>query len=243
MNPNLHTYPTPEALAEALADELITLFGKSADKIFHLAISGGKTPNLLFMSLAEKYAHLPVWKTVHFWWVDERMVPSDDPESNYGTARKLLFSKIDIPKENIHPIKGENDPKAEALSYSHQMADALPFSNGWPVFDLILLGMGDDGHTASIFPDQLHLLESSQICEVAIHPQSKQKRITLTGSILNNAQKVLFVVTGAGKADKLKTILSYDKDAQFLPAAHINPSNGELAWFADQAASKADLHM
>lgn len=238
---NLHVYPSPESLAEALANELITLFGKNTDKIFHIALSGGKTPNLLFAVLAEKYARSPIWKNIHCWWVDERMVPSDDPESNYGTARKLLFSKTDIPQENIHPIKGENDPKAEALSYSKQIVDALSLSNGWPVFNLILLGMGDDGHTASIFPDQLHLLESTQTCEVAIHPQSGQKRITLTGPAINNAQRVWFVVTGASKADKLKTILLNDKAALSLPAAHISPLIGELAWYADEAASKDAL--
>jgi 6-phosphogluconolactonase len=97
--------------------------------------------------------------------------------------------------------------------------------------------MGDDGHTASIFPDQMHLLESDQICKVAIHPQSRQKRVTLTGQPLNNASKVWFVITGASKAEKLKTILLNDNSAQFLPAAHIKLLNGELVWYADKEAA------
>lgn len=237
MTPHLHIYPSPAALAETLADQLIILFDQHPFPLFHIAISGGKTPNLLFTALARKYAHSPMWKNIHFWWVDERMVPTQDAESNYGTAQKLLFSQIDIPKENIHPIKGDNDPTAEALSYSQQISSSLPFSNGWPVFNLILLGMGDDGHTASIFPDQMHLLESDQICKVAVHPQSRQKRITLTGQAINSASKVWFVITGAEKADRLKEIFLKDEPVKSIPAAHIRPLNGTLEWYVDEAAA------
>lgn len=240
MSPNLHIYPSPEELAERVAEELMALFGQSHFLAFHVAISGGKTPNLLFSVLSDKYGLSALWNKIHFWWVDERMVSPDDAESNYGTAQKLLFSQIAIPKENIHRIKGENDPNAEALSYSQQIKKMVPLQKGWPIFDLVLLGMGDDGHTASIFPDQLFLLDSSQICEVAIHPQSRQKRVTLTGRVINNAARVWFLITGAGKADKFKTILRNDNDAHLLPAAHIKPLNGALEWHADQqAAAKA----
>lgn len=238
MTPNLHIYPSPEVLANVLADELMTLFGQHPFPLFHIAISGGKTPNLLFIALAGKYAHSLIWKKIHFWWVDERMVPSYDAESNYGIAQKLLFSQIEIPKENIHPIKGENDPTAEALSYSYQISNGLPFSNGWPVFDLILLGMGDDGHTASIFPDQMYLLRSNQICKVAVHPQSQQKRITLTCQTINSALKIWFVVTGTGKADRLKDFFSKDEPVKSIPAAHIRPLNGIVELYADEAAAE-----
>lgn len=238
MNPNLHVFNSPKELAHELADKLLALLAKHLHHAFHIALSGGKTPNLLFTALADKYAVSSVWKDVHFWWVDERMVPPYDPESNYGTAQELLFSRINIPKENVHRIKGENHPHEEALSYSQQIRDSLPVSDGWPVFDLILLGIGDDGHTASIFPDQLHLLQSDQICEVAIHPQSKQKRITLTGQTMNASSKIWFVVTGANKAEKLKAIATNSLDSDTLPAAHIKPINGELVWYADQEAAK-----
>lgn len=238
---NLHIYPSPEVLAEALAEKLMTVMGQHPFPLFHIAISGGKTPNLLFSALAGKYAHSMIWKNIHFWWVDERMVLPEDPDSNYGTAQKLLFSRAAIPQENIHRIKGENDPTAEALSYSHQISNSLSFSNGWPVFDLILLGMGDDGHTASIFPGQIQLLESDQICKVAVHPQSGQQRITLTGQALNHAKNIWFVVTGASKAEKLKIIIEHQPRSKALPAAHIRPINGELEWYADQeAAGKVD---
>lgn len=234
MNPNVHVFNSPEELAHELADKLTAVLAKHPHQAFHIALSGGKTPNLLFTVLAEKHAVSPIWKDVHFWWVDERMVPPYDPESNYGTAHKLFFSRINIPKENIHRIKGENNPVDEALSYSQQIGEKVPLTDGWPVFNLILLGMGDDGHTASIFPDQLHLLHASQICEVAFHPQSKQKRITLTGQAINAALKIWFVITGSGKAEQLKEIFS--EHAKSIPAANIMPIHGELKWFVDQEA-------
>jgi len=233
---NLQIYQSPEELAEVFADELVALMSRQIEMPFHLAISGGKTPDLLFTVLAQKYAESSYWQHVHFWWVDERMVPPADPESNYGTANTLLFSKVNIPKENIHCIKGENNPEAEALSYSDQLRQNLILKNNWPIFDLILLGMGDDGHTASIFPDQMHLLQSNQICEVAVHPQSNQKRVTLTGPAINSAENIWFIVTGANKAEKLKAISLHNEEAKSLPAAHIRPINGQLHWYVDKDA-------
>ena len=163
-------------------------------------------------------------------------VPPSNPESNFGVAKKLLFSKISIPEENIHRIKGENTPEEEALSYSAQIQENLPQQVGWPIFDLILLGMGDDGHTASIFPDQMNLLNSSHICEVAIQPQSGQKRVTLTGKAMNSASKVCFLVTGSNKAERMTEIWNNPEKANQLPASHIQPENGDLEWYLDESA-------
>lgn len=237
MKNNVHISKSPEELASQFADQLMEWVDKYSGKAFHVAISGGKTPDLLFSALAEKYADSPLWQKVHFWWVDERMVPSTDPESNFGNAQKLLFSHILISEENIHRIKGENDPEAEALSYSTQIHENLSQLNNWPVFDLILLGMGDDGHTASIFPNQMELFESDRICEVATHPLTGQKRITLTGSVINNAAKVCFLVTGSGKARRLSEIWGTQKMTNVLPAAHIQPTSGDLAWYIDESVS------
>ncbi|HAH22194.1 MAG TPA: 6-phosphogluconolactonase, partial [Prolixibacteraceae bacterium] len=162
MIPNLHIYKSPDELANEFALQLMNWIAAQSGNAFHLAISGGKTPDMLFTILASQYADSTLWQKVHFWWVDERMVPPGDPESNFGTANRLLFSQIIIPKENIHRIKGENNPETEALSYSQQIQENLISQNGWPIFDLILLGMGDDGHTASIFPNQMHLIDSKQ---------------------------------------------------------------------------------
>lgn len=237
MIPNLHIYKSPEELAEAFAGQLLDWVNDFNGNTFHLAISGGKTPEMLFNILSQKYADSRLWQKVHFWWVDERMVPPNHPESNYGAANRLLFSQIIIPEENIHRIKGENDPDAEALSYSGQIQDQLILQNVWPIFDLILLGMGNDGHTASIFPDQLQLINSRRICEVAFNPLG-QKRITLTGSVINHAAKVCFIVTGISKADRLADLEANLEQVNPLPAAHIHPVTGNLDWYVDQSAAK-----
>lgn len=230
---DLSVYSTPEELAKAFADQLIEWIRDYSGETYHLAISGGKTPNLLFDALASKYANTPIWHNVHFWWVDERMVAPTHPESNFGIAQRLLFSQIRVPEGNIHRIKGENNPDKEALSYSTQISNNVPMKCGWPRFDLILLGMGDDGHTASIFSNQLHLLNSDKICEVAMHPQSGQKRVTLTGKAINQAARIVFLVTGEGKASRLNEIYFNKPGASLLPAYHIPNAR----WFVDRAAS------
>lgn len=233
---NLHIFGTPEELAHQLADELTSQIAASVST-FNLAISGGKTPDLLFEALA-KNPRSAIWQKVHFWWVDERMVPPDHPESNFGAANRLLFSKIEIPETNIHRIKGENFVEDEAKSYAEQIAKNLPMSDGWPVFDLVLLGMGDDGHTASIFPDQMQLLKSTNICAVAEHPGSGQKRVTLTGQVINHARSVIFMVTGKNKSERIFEIFSVPEKARLLPAAHIKPAAGNLKWYLDQNAAR-----
>lgn len=231
---DLIIYNSPEELANAFADQLMAWIEEHSGGKFHLAISGGKTPDLLFAALADKYSQSHLWQKVNFWWVDERMVSPTHPESNFGVAQKLLFSQISIPEENIHRIKGENNPQEEALSYSSQILKNLPQPENSPVFDLILLGMGDDGHTASIFPDQMHLLESDHICEVATHPVSGQKRVTLTGEVINSASKICFLVTGKEKSTRLKEIVSRSSDASLLPAFHIKNAR----WYVDLAAAQ-----
>ena len=237
MSQNLHICKSPEELATQFADLMMNWVDVHSGNSFNLAISGGKTPDLLFSVLASKYANSLLWQKIHFWWVDERMVPPGNPESNFGVAQKLLFSQVSIPERNIHRIKGENALEEEALSYSVQIQENLPQQDGWPVFDLVLLGMGDDGHTASIFPDQMYLLNSEHICEVAKHPQSGQKRITLTGKAILHALKVCFLVTGSNKAERIDEIWTNPEKAKLLPAANIHPVNGQLFWFIDESAS------
>lgn len=232
---NLHIFKNSEEVAQKFAEVLISEIENTAGKPFHLAISGGKTPDLLFAALAEKNLSESFWQKVHFWWVDERMVPPSDPESNFGVVNKLLFSKISIPKTNIHRIKGENQPDFEAQNYALQIANELPKLNELPIFDMILLGMGDDGHTASIFPNQMYLMESDELFAVAVHPVSGQKRVTLTGKFINAALRVCFLVTGSAKAERMKEISDIPEKAKHLPAKYIQPANGKLDWFVDEA--------
>ena len=144
---------------------------------FHIALSGGSTPKILFELLADEYEEEIEWEKVHFWWGDERCVPPTDDDSNYKMTKERLFDHISIPKSNIHRVLGENNPVDEAIRYGKLVDDSLPVSKGQPAFDLIMLGMGGDGHTASIFPHEMELLNNKATCAVATHPESGQKEL------------------------------------------------------------------
>ena len=174
---------------------------------------------------------------MHFYWGDERCVAPTHSESNYGAANELLFQLIELPEDNIHRVFGENNPAEEVLRYGQLISEKLPSVNGLPQFDIIILGLGEDGHTASIFPNRMDLLHSDHVCEVAEHPESGQKRITLTGKVINNAKEVCFLVTGESKHEKVHNIIHSLNDYQQYPAAHIQPPHGELIWFLDKAAA------
>ncbi|MEI7830182.1 MAG: 6-phosphogluconolactonase [Prolixibacteraceae bacterium] len=238
MTGTLGIYKNTEELADRVADQLMEWMEQSAGERFDMALSGGSSPNLLFATLASKYSHSELWNKTHIWWVDERMVAPDDPESNYGTSNFFLFSKINIPKQNIHRICGENNPVQEAENYSRQIRQALGSYQGWPRFDLVFLGLGDDGHTASIFPNRLELFNSANVCEVAYHPVTSQPRVTLTGEVINRASKICFLVTGVNKSERLSEIWLGKEIGKRLPAFYIKPVNGELFWFTDTKAAQ-----
>jgi 6-phosphogluconolactonase len=191
----------------------------------------------LFSFITTEYPKALDWKRIHFFWVDERCVPFSSDESNFGVADRLLFSKIDIPRKNLHPIHGDNDPANEADRYAGELLAHVPVSEGYPVFDVVLLGMGNDGHTASIFPGHDDLFETSSVCSVSSHPQSGQKRVTLTGRVINNARKIVFLITGSAKAHLIKSIFEDMPEAGNYPAKKINPVNGWLSWYFDNDAA------
>lgn len=230
-----HISATAEQVARDFADWLVQHI--PAGKPFHWALSGGSTPKILFDLLAKEYADKLPWSDIHFWWGDERCVPPTHEESNYRMTQERLLGPLSIPAENVHRIKGETIPFQEASRYGELMEHHLPDIEGWPVFDLIMLGMGTDGHTASIFPHQMELLEATTFCAVATHPESGQKRVSLTGKVLNAAKQVAFLVTGASKVDKVRTILHQEAGASQYPAAHITTKEGAGHWFLDQAAA------
>jgi 6-phosphogluconolactonase len=202
-----------------------------------VALSGGSTPELLFSIFGDHYSASVNWEDVHFFWGDERCVAADDPESNYGMVKRSFFDKIVIPELNIHRIIGENDPVKESVRYSEEISLFTMPLNGLPRFDVVILGLGEDGHTASIFPGQEHLLESYDICDVAIHPVTGQKRITLTGRVLNNADQIIFMVTGAKKSAIAGEIINRGPLSLKYPAAHIVPSHGSMSWYMDGEAA------
>ena len=230
-------FKNPKKTVKALAKEIFRLTKSSVQDSIHILLSGGNTPALLFQKLSSKYAADIDWERIHFWWGDERCVLPDNQQSNFKSANDLLLSLVAIPAENIHRIKGEEIPEVEAKRYADDIKINLNFRGDSPVFDLVILGLGDDGHTASIFPDELELFEDERICAVTRHPLSGQARITITGKVLNNASRVFFLVTGENKAQRIAEIMNDDEAAKLLPAYYISPKNGELIWFIDEAAA------
>ena len=233
--PEIKTYADNPTVAAEFADYFRDwINGQSGDKIT-IALSGGGTPKLLYQILAEKHADAIDWKKLHFFWGDERCVGPDDPESNYGECKALLLDKVSIPAENIHRIVGESDSAEEAGRYENEIYEHVEINDdAVPEFDMILLGMGGDGHTASIFPHQMGLLQSEKVCEPAVHPGTGQHRVTITGGVLNAAKAVVFLITGDSKADVLPQVI--DKSGAEFPATHVQPA-GSLTFFLDEAAA------
>jgi 6-phosphogluconolactonase len=240
MTPNLHIFETPEATARAVA-EVILVKAKEKNKQslpFNIALSGGNTPKLLFSILANEYADKVPWNIVRLFWVDERCVPPTHAESNFGMTYENLLMNVPIHDANIFRMLGEENPEKEAKRYEALLPLQLPVVKGIPKFDLILLGMGDDGHTASIFPDNLALLDVQQTVAVGVHPTSGQKRITLTGMIINHAEQVLFLITGSSKTTILRQIFNREAAFDTYPTSYIHTHSGAADFYVDKAAAQ-----
>ena len=233
----VEVFKNKSVLAEYFCNQLLELNLEREE--LYIALSGGSTPKIIFQTLAEKYKEKIDWNKIQIFWGDERCVPPESDESNFGMTKKYLLDYIDIPQKNVHPVDGSNNPEKEVIRYSNEIKKNVPIKSGFPKFDLVILGIGEDGHTASIFPDQMNLLTSEKICEVAIHPGSGQKRITLSGKVIDNAEKIIFLITGDSKANIVKQIFERDDlKKKKYPAANIKPVNGELKFFLDENASK-----
>jgi 6-phosphogluconolactonase len=235
----IRIFASPNELAEKSAEVLADLIkGRiSSGGTVSIALSGGSTPAVLYSVLGDHYAGAVDWRKVHFFWGDERCVAPDSPDSNYGMVYNKLLKKIPVPESNIHRVFGENTPEVEAVRYSSEVARYTRQRHGLPCFDIVILGVGEDGHTASIFPSCSHLFHSERICEVALHPETAQKRITLTGRVLNNADFVAFLVTGIKKAEILRKIIRQEAGSESFPASWIIPSHGRKLWFLDKDAA------
>lgn len=226
-----------EAIASAAA--LFTRIGIRAIKerrIFHVMLSGGETPRQLYELLAQKIDHYDLpWGQVHVYWGDERCVPPKHLLSNQQMARQALLNHVNIPEKNIHPIVYDGSSEHTAKEYEAHLRSL--FDNAEPQFDLILLGLGDDGHTASLFPgtEALHV-KDKWVSPVHL-PGQEVDRITVTFPILNKAKNIVFLVTGGKKASAVKAVLETGSDGIFLPASLINPNAGHLSWILDQDAA------
>ncbi|GMR25739.1 MAG: 6-phosphogluconolactonase [Ignavibacteria bacterium] len=236
---SIKIFRTIDNLAGSFAEFLMQKVNETPeDESFSIALSGGSTPKKIYTYLSDNFEDKINWAKIKIFFGDERCVPPDSEESNYKMANESLFKNISIPIENIFRIRGENNPVKEAARYEEVLKSNLPSLSGIPQFDLILLGIGEDGHTASIFPNQVNLFYSARLCEAAVHPQNKQKRITLTGKIINNAKLVVFIVTGKNKSKITGKIISGDNSGSVFPASFVSPKKGKIIWLLDFQASQ-----
>ena len=228
---------------EALSHEAANLFIEQAAHTikergrFLVALNGGSTPNRLFQLLATDYRDKVDWSKVHVFWGDERCVPPEDSGSSYGQARGALFTHVPIPETNIHRVIGEHEPAVASKEYAitlKEFADA-PFD--FPRFDLVYLGMGEDGHTASLFPGSPVDVTEPTLPVTAQYQDRPANRVTITQLVFNQAHMVVFMATGEKKANTLAQVLSDSYNPELLPAQRIEPKNGQLIWLVDEGAA------
>ncbi len=204
---NIRTYNTSEGALRALSDRLISLMQANNTRPFHLALSGGETAQMLFKVWREEYRDKINWDTLRFYWVDERCVDPGNNQSNFKYADELLFYPLGIPANHVHRIFGEQAPELEAERYSEHVKWELPGYANFPRFDCIILGIGNDGHVASIFPAIPKLLTDNRCYAVASHPVTGQKRITMTGVLILRGNELLLPVIGFAKTDILRRVV------------------------------------
>lgn len=203
-----------------------------------VALSGGNTPARLFELLAAPpFAEKVDWPHIQVFWADERCVPPDDPESNYHQAYEALLSRVMIPAQNVHRVPGETAPRDAALAYALTLKNYASPPLSWPRFDLVLLGMGDDGHTASLFPGSPVDIQTPTAAVTAHYEDRPADRVTLTPILMNTARRVVFLVSGDSKSQTLANVLHGKYDPVALPAQRIRPTDGELIWMVDRAAA------
>ena len=233
-----YIYPDKDSLVAAFVCEFQRFLGEvaSSGKPANIALSGGSTPLAIFRHLAAE-TRREEWSGVHLYWGDERCVPPEHPESNYGAAFKAMLEPLGLHREQVHQIMGEEDPAVEAERYSKLLMDRLPVEDEFPIFDWVWLGLGQDGHTASIFPDQIALWKSDEPCVVATHPETGQRRISINGGVINSARRVSFIATGTEKAPVVKEILMKEGKFMDYPAFYVNPDSAYLEWYLDKDAT------
>lgn len=228
---DLKIFADRAAMTEAAAQYVIAAYQESPER-FSLVLSGGSTPRALYARLAQ--SNEIDWSSVHVFWGDERAVPPDHADSNYRMAKEALLDHVALPQENIHRIPAEYTPAEAALHYEQVLNSYLGEDSR---FDLVLLGMGDDGHTASLFPETAALDETRRKVVANYVPKLAAWRITLTAPLINQAHHVAFLVAGEDKAAPLHEVLNGVRQVRVYPSQLIAPDEGELLWFVDRAAA------
>jgi 6-phosphogluconolactonase len=234
---NLMVVPDVNSLNRAAVNE-ITASAEAAigeHGRFTIALSGGNTPRGVYLLLAQKGDTFP-WAKTFFFFGDERSVPPDHPDSNYRMVKEALFSKAPVPEQNVFRVPAELGAEKAADKYETTLKEFFKAQPGqWPRFDLILLGIGDEGHTASLFPDSVALAETSRPVVPNWIEKLKTNRITFTFPVINNAAETMFLVAGPGKAEIVKSVFSAERD--IYPIQRVHPARGRLLWIVDQAAA------
>ena len=241
----VRVFSTAEEVADAAARQFAELARNAVTNHsrFSAALAGGNSPRRLYELLAgDQLRNRVDWRAVHLFFGDERCVPRDHADSNYHMAYESLISRVDIPASNIHPINGEGEPERNAALYETELREFFP-SGSTSAFDLVLLGLGEDGHTASLFPDTSALAVTDKWVVANWVEKLASYRITLTPAAINGAAQVIFLVTGANKAAAVKAVLEGPLQPENLPAQLIKPEAGTLTWLLDsQAASRLSKH-
>lgn len=234
---------TPQELFAAAAEEVVRATNQAVAERgrFAIALSGGSTPKSLYNLLATNARTSLPWDRMFFFWGDERHVPPKDPESNYRMVEEAMLSKVPVPAGNVFRIAAENpDAAAAAEAYEQTLRKFFQLKAGeFPRFDLILLGMGPDGHTASMFPGTAGLQERSRLVIANWVDKLKTRRLSFTLPVLNAARSVVFMVSGTDKATVLRSVLEEDVPGEQYPAKLVQPKDGKLTWFLDRAAASA----
>jgi 6-phosphogluconolactonase len=239
MNPPVVVSDTPEGAAARAADHIIETLGEALRERPHatLAVSGGSTPKLMFKEMARQPFD---WTRVHLFWVDERVVPPDHPDSNYGMTRQALIEPLGLAEKQVHRMKGERTPQDAVAAYETELTRFFDLAPGrLPEFDVVHLGMGADGHTASLFPGDALIGDRAGIAAAAFNAERDSYRVTLLPGVLLNARDTVFLATGGDKAETLEGVLRGADDALKWPAQLASRQGKKVAWFVDRAAYTA----
>jgi 6-phosphogluconolactonase len=238
MSDKIHLFQEADTLYTQCAAHIMTLMRDTLahQERFHIALAGGDTPRALYRELSRAPAgQAPDWQRIEFYFGDERHVAPDHPNSNYRMAREALFAPLGINDEAIHRIQGEHSPEQAVEHYRQDLA-RMPHANGLPQFDLILLGMGADGHVASLFPNSSLLEENEQTVTTGFVDKLDAWRISLTLPVLNNARHIMMLISGSKKADVIRHILHGPGNAMPLPVERLE--RARLEWFIDHEAGR-----
>ena len=241
MNPDVRIFQDLEQLSRHAAELLVEQAAQAIQERgrFLATLNGGNTPNRLFQLLATEHRDQVDWRKTHVFWGDERCVPATDPGSSYGQAQGIFLMHVPIPENQVHRVQGELAPASAAMEYAQILESFGEDHLDFPRFDLIYLGMGEDGHTASLFPGSPVDVAESVIPVTANYQDRPANRVTMTPRVFNQARIVVFMASGEKKANTLAEVLSDRYNPELYPAQRIDPRDGELIWLVDKdAASK-----